>query len=119
LTGRYFDPPVEAVDADGAYAFTDLTPGWYRVVAVGDGGSSAAADVEVVAPRQRVVADLRLHAPAGDRVLRGHVIDVDGRPARGFVYADEVGGASPPARVARLAADGSFELSGLADGKVA
>ena len=108
-----------SASSDGAVEFAGLAPGWYRLTATGDGGRGCVADVEVAAPGQRVVADLRLFAPAGDRVSRGTVL---GLPSAAVAYvfaaplAVRYDGPRRPVPAALVAADGTFVLAGLGPG---
>jgi protocatechuate 3,4-dioxygenase beta subunit len=111
---------------DGEAAFENLAPGsyGYRIAAPGRPPLVAAAPVRLAAGEMR---RLEVRLVDRDRVLTGTVVDQDGAPVAGLAVKARL--YRPPADAGLLvpetrsdqsagtAADGTFEIAGLADGE--
>lgn len=111
-------PLAEAASAaDGTFAFLGLAPGSYKLDAIAHDDRAAETSLHLRPEGDIEHADLRLLPDRARETVRGRVIDVDGRPFRGWVGAD----CSGPARQllardvpwTRCGEDGSFTLTGL------
>ncbi len=112
-----------ASDEDGRFAFRDLAPGLYQLLAGGkelresDGSAARVQTAVHVGPNEIVDGVvLRLPRPAG---VSGIVRDGSGRPCAGLgVYAlAQTGDLLQPFPVCRTKEDGRFECDGLAPGR--
>ncbi len=111
-------------DRDGAYRFTDVTPGRARIIVSHPDYAQSEITIEVETTGR---ADRAFEAPAIDLVepgsIRGRVVDAEDRPVLGARVAVGVApaylpvGALPPG-VSASDARGEFVLRGVAPGEV-
>lgn len=105
-------------DARGRFVLEGLASGTYLVAA--SDGAGAERFIEVPLGMDGARLGVRLELLRGPATVRGRVLDVDGRPVRGHVFAyvetyKELDGGRLPQP---LGDDGEFELKGLEAGSV-
>ena len=126
VTSRQFTRSARALSgSDGSYAFDGIREGTYRLFVmhrmylpscVGPAFVRGQCDVITVAPDQRVDAANQALSPGG--IIRGRVLDKDGRPLAGATVRSEF--SNPVLQSANSATsgdDGRFEITSVPPGQ--